>query len=660
VSVLWEYRRCSSSEYAVITNGDAISCRACPLGGDCYAMSQRSSAVVESSNIVSQRGWWASPSSDGSRFYRCPIRDACMPGAGLVNGSSSRTRCADGFDGILCGSCALGYFPQYGTCAKCPASASPLSVFLSVLLPMVVVVAFGVLFVLRGMMGRGMMKVGLTMLQIIASANSAYSIPWPSRFKALLNFARLFLVDIISLTKADCASPVLYYRSLLYTLVGFKFLVLLIAVVMYAAERRRARSHPGTVLQHNPAARAPRSDDATAAATGGSVVSGGSRMRRSTVVLAAAVNRLQLARQFRAVFMVLFVAYPFVAQKILRMYRCRFVEGVYYLAADMRLRCFTHEWYGYATYAGVMAVVFVVGFPASILVILVRRRRVLFGDGSAETRRVYGFLYEAYGPVAWWWEVEELLRRLVLSAVVVLMDDGSPLQVTLAVLVSGWAHVLHAVYKPWGSNSRTYLLQHGSLFVTSFVFLMGLLFKVQGINTDSWAFVALAVVMLLLTAGFVAWWLLEMGVSVARTVALRRGRRHVKMLGLATPAPADAADGEPIAAHDDVHDDVPASDADRRPPMRPLFGRSARDMVASPPTQARPSVAGVQPLDAAFTLTLELPPTLRCLVCLCRAPARRMTSARSLSSSRRACLSLVASSAGTKRSTISDPCDPGE
>jgi hypothetical protein len=51
--------------------------------------------------------------------------------------------------------------------------------------------------------------------------------------------------------------------------------------------------------------------------------------------------------------------------------------------------------------------------------------------------------------------------------------------VTLAVLVSGWAHVLHAVYKPWGAGSAMYTLQHGSLFVTSFVFLMGLLFKVQ-------------------------------------------------------------------------------------------------------------------------------------------------------------------------------------
>ena len=43
---------------------------------------------------------------------------------------------------------------------------------------------------------------------------------------------------------------------------------------------------------------------------------------------------------------------------------------------------------------------------------------------------------------------------------------------TLAVLVCGWAHVLHAMCKPWGSGTVMYALQHGSLFVTSFVFLM--------------------------------------------------------------------------------------------------------------------------------------------------------------------------------------------
>ena len=37
-----------------------------------------------------------------------------------------------------------------------------------------------------------------------------------------------------------------------------------------------------------------------------------------------------------------------VALKIMRMFRCTHVEGKYWLAADMRLQCFTGEWAGYA------------------------------------------------------------------------------------------------------------------------------------------------------------------------------------------------------------------------------------------------------------------------------------------------------------------------
>jgi hypothetical protein len=177
-----------------------------------------------------------------------------------------------------------------------------------------------------------------------------------------------------------------------------------------------------------------------------------------------------------------------------------------------------------------MGVLYVAGLPLSIAIILIKRRHTLFGDGSDETRRVYGFLYDAYGPVAWWWEVEELLRKLFLTALVVLMDPGTPLQVTLAVLVSCWAHVLHAMYKPWRLSSktlenRTYMVQHASLLVTTFVFLMGLLFKVEGVSSRSPTYESLSVVMLLLCIGFVAWWFYEMfSLVVAKAWRRVRGR----------------------------------------------------------------------------------------------------------------------------------------
>jgi hypothetical protein len=103
------------------------------------------------------------------------------------------------------------------------------------------------------------------------------------------------------------------------------------------------------------------------------------------------------------------------------------------------------------------------------------------------------------------------------SAVVVLIDEGSPLQVTLAVLVSGWAHVLHAMYKPWGGGSVLYILQHGALFVTSFVFLMGLLFKVDGVSSASGTYSALSGIMMALCVAFMAAWVAVIVWRVAAT-----------------------------------------------------------------------------------------------------------------------------------------------
>jgi hypothetical protein len=282
----------------------------------------------------------------------------------------------------------------------------------------------------------------------------------------------------------------------------------------------------------------------------------------------------------------------------------------------MRLQCFTHEWYGYALYAGIMGVLYVVGLPLSIAVILVKRRRTLFGDGSAETRRVWGFLYEAYGPVAWWWEVEELLRKLFLTAFVVLMDPGSPLQVTLAVLFSGWAHVLHAVYKPWrvsakASENVTYLVQHGSLFVTSCVFLMGLLFKVEGVLSTSPVYEALSVVMLLLCIGFVAWWSYEMfsGVAAkrcrlrrradgtesgARTECVERGR-------LSSPSPSSGGENKGSGTDGGLWQARDTSSASDKGPLVDAA------VVVAAATEGRRDHADVEPHSESITLSRRGP-----------------------------------------------------
>jgi hypothetical protein len=98
-------------------------------------------------------------------------------------------------------------------------------------------------------------------------------------------------------------------------------------------------------------------------------------------------------------------------------------------------------------------------------------------------------------------------------------------QVTLAVLVSSWAHVLHATYKPWGKGSVLYSLQHGSLLVTSFVFLMGLLFKVNGVSQTSTTYGSLAIFMVALCVGFLCSWLGAIVLAVKRAIKVEKDKR---------------------------------------------------------------------------------------------------------------------------------------
>ena len=101
-------------------------------------------------------------------------------------------------------------------------------------------------------------------------------------------------------------------------------------------------------------------------------------------------------------------------------------------------------------------------------------------------------------------------------------------QITLAALFSGWSHVLHAVFKPWGT-SLTYYVQHLSLFTTTFIFIMGLLLKVNGVQQESLGFRILSGIMLLLCVVFALVWLTAMvrgvGLTMARKSAVRKERR---------------------------------------------------------------------------------------------------------------------------------------
>ena len=66
-------------------------------------------------------------------------------------------------------------------------------------------------FSLRAYLPIDQLKLGVSMFQVLASASSAYDIPWPPQFLHFLDGMRVFLVDVVSVSRISCAQVALLY-----------------------------------------------------------------------------------------------------------------------------------------------------------------------------------------------------------------------------------------------------------------------------------------------------------------------------------------------------------------------------------------------------------------------------------------------------------------
>jgi hypothetical protein len=206
-------------------------------------------------------------------------------------------------------------------------------------------------------------------------------------------------VDLITVTKANCAQPMNYYQSLLVTMLCFKSFVLLVIFVAWlvplANMRLRAYRQWLSVPKHLRSSSARRRFKRRLVAPMQRRRSILGRLRSTDWVkvrrvfavgflgcwlhvcsfhastschavfqvccmCAACVLHMCVrlpvrmctcawmsvpGQVFRVVSMVLFIAYPSVSIKLLRLFNCINVAGGWYLQDDVRLECFNSEWY---------------------------------------------------------------------------------------------------------------------------------------------------------------------------------------------------------------------------------------------------------------------------------------------------------------------------
>ena len=156
--------------------------------------------------------------------------------------------------------------------------------------------------------------------QIVASGSTVYKIPWPPAFQSFISSLRLFLADVISISKANCTQPTDYYAGMVVVFVGLKVLLALLLVGPWVLRGLLHLSAiVGNTRKGGGATSPPRTADSGESRSG--MPARGSSLESAPASFAGAkraetrsgskkVGAVDWLVIFKASFMLLFVAYP--------------------------------------------------------------------------------------------------------------------------------------------------------------------------------------------------------------------------------------------------------------------------------------------------------------------------------------------------------------
>ena len=152
-----------------------------------------------------------------------------------------------------------------------------------------------------------------------------------------------------------------------------------------------------------------------------------------------------------------------------------------YLRADLSIQCGSSRHVTGTTFASLMIFVYPIGIPALYYWLLYKVKDGIIHrneDISPKLRLAImpsSFLYSSYGPTFWFWECVETLRRIIMTGVLVLVAQGTSLQIALGLLLSLLFIKLYAHFAPFDDsmlNTDAEFAQYQVFFVLFIALLM--------------------------------------------------------------------------------------------------------------------------------------------------------------------------------------------
>ena len=470
-----ECSECERGYYSKEDNADLSvrECKPCPENArDCYA-----------DVIVLDKGYWAL-SRDSEYVTECPLgKSSCIGGvqnvdAELVNDGRNSSICGDGYTGVLCAVCSDQYFfaPGSSTCEPC--SEAGLNVFFIVLLcllllflciPIVLIVLswtgsttldsviahlslpsllylfYMKLFVvvdknketdeerrkreerlnIKFLRIMPKFKIFVSMFQITSSMPAVFAMSFPPFFSKVSSFFGVLNFDIVANLGLSCQfDDVDYVDYLVMTCLGPLLLCVVLSIMYYIHRffliRRKA--------EYDEAAR--------------------------------------VYSKYLLVFLLgTYFLLPGISVYIFQMYSCQDVDPDdvlhgedLYLRADVSIKCGSPRHHIGTTFATCMIFVYPIGVPLLYYWLLYQvKEGIINRDGNISPVLKLeimptSFLYSSYEPQFWYWEIIETIRRILMTGVLVLVAQGTSVQIVVTLLLTLIFIKMYAHFTPFNDD----------------------------------------------------------------------------------------------------------------------------------------------------------------------------------------------------------------
>ncbi|CDW80304.1 UNKNOWN [Stylonychia lemnae] len=357
------------------------------------------------SNIGPRPGFWRM-NNVTSTFVACMYQQACL---GMVPPKNNPVgECAQGYQGILCSECSVGYSRDGDfKCFECPSKIFNILRLSAIILAILVVVIFVIKTSISAAMDQNnvmsiYMKILLNHFQLImvtASMDFQWSqqiIDFFSQTKKVATFStQIFSIDCFldertsdDINETQKGSRIFFQKMILVALLPF-ILSIGCYIIWYLIGYFKKE------LQNKK-----------------------SKIMSSLVIL-------------------LFLVHPSIIQYMFYGFNCKSIDGEERLSEDLWVECWKSEHLFWSYFVALPSIlVWGLGIPFFAFAILINHRKNL---DRQITRQKYGFLYRGFKKEFYYWEIVIMYRKIIIVFVAVFVSNyGAISQALLLFLIQIW------------------------------------------------------------------------------------------------------------------------------------------------------------------------------------------------------------------------------